>query len=611
MPDGDRQVSGWRLSRRQLIAGGLAAGATALVPKRAWAATPPTSGRRSVVVLGGGVGGLTAAHELAERGFHVTVVEPKALGGKARSIPVPGTGVGGRSDLPGEHGFRFFPGFYKNVPDTMRRIPVAGNAAGVFTNLVDASQELLLFNGNQRFYSPPTESTLLQDYQGPIQAMQTLVTAMGIGEQVPPNETEYFMRKLEVFFTSCDERRTGEWERVAWWDYVNAANFSPEYQRVFGNGLTKDLVAAKGTLASTRTIGLMAEAFIYDLMGQYVPTVSSQSGYAAADRLLNAPTNEAWIDPWVAHLRSLGVQFVMGWQAAALDVRGGRIAGVTLQNVASGATTQAAAGWFVCAMPVEKMVPLLSPQVLRADPSLGQLRNLRTDWMNGIQFFLKRPPALAVKGHVAFLDTPWSLTAIDQGLFWNRNIAAQYGDGSVTDIYSVDISDFFTPGIVYGKQAADCTPQQIATEVWAQMKKQLNTNTQTVLSDDMIDRWQLDPAITYPSGPGGSAANSEPLLINTTGSLTDRPPASTAIPNLVLASDYVRTNVDLATMEGANEAGRQATNALLARSGSSAAPASIGTLWQPAELQPLFDLDRARYQAGQPNVFDTLPTSSA
>ncbi len=71
-------------------------------------------------MLGGGVAGLTAAHERAERGFRVIVVEPKALGGKARSIPVPGSGSGGRGDLPGEQGFRFFPGFYKNIPDTMR-----------------------------------------------------------------------------------------------------------------------------------------------------------------------------------------------------------------------------------------------------------------------------------------------------------------------------------------------------------------------------------------------------------------------------------------------------------------------------------------------------------
>ena len=43
--------------------------------------------------------GLAAAHELIERGFEVTVYERKALGGKARSIPVPGTAAG-RSPRP-------------------------------------------------------------------------------------------------------------------------------------------------------------------------------------------------------------------------------------------------------------------------------------------------------------------------------------------------------------------------------------------------------------------------------------------------------------------------------------------------------------------------------
>ena len=90
-----------------------------------------------VIVLGGGVGGMSAAHELVERGFEVVVLERGELpGGKARSIPVVDDGedtsghqlAGGavgpiEHRLPGEHGFRFFPGFYKHVVDTMRRIP--------------------------------------------------------------------------------------------------------------------------------------------------------------------------------------------------------------------------------------------------------------------------------------------------------------------------------------------------------------------------------------------------------------------------------------------------------------------------------------------------------
>src|SRR3546814_16423236 len=87
-----------------------------------------------------------------------------------------------------------------------------------------------------------------------------------------------------VFQTSSDARRVGQWDAVSWWDFVSAERFSPEYQRTFGNGLTKTLVAAKGTRASARTIGLMALAFITSVLTQSNPLVASQSGSGAADR---------------------------------------------------------------------------------------------------------------------------------------------------------------------------------------------------------------------------------------------------------------------------------------------------------------------------------------
>ena len=66
---------------------------------------------KSVAVLGGGIAGLSAAHELAERGYVVSVYEKKVMfGGKARSLSV-NTATGGRKELPGEHGFRFFRDF--------------------------------------------------------------------------------------------------------------------------------------------------------------------------------------------------------------------------------------------------------------------------------------------------------------------------------------------------------------------------------------------------------------------------------------------------------------------------------------------------------------------
>src|SRR5262245_30472910 len=102
----------------------------------------------TVAVLGGGVAGLSAAHELAERGFAVTVYEQRDVaGGKARSLPVPGSGTDGRADLPAEHGFRFFPGFYRHLPDTMKRVPVG--AASAFDQLVGTDRILLAQAGGR------------------------------------------------------------------------------------------------------------------------------------------------------------------------------------------------------------------------------------------------------------------------------------------------------------------------------------------------------------------------------------------------------------------------------------------------------------------------------
>src|SRR5262245_5715978 len=105
-----------------------------------------------VAIIGGGVAGMTAAHELIERGFEVVVLEAGLIpGGKARSFPVPGSAKGGRMSLPAEHGFRFFPGFYRHLPDSMERIPF-GNGSSVAANLVEAPRTMLARIGSPAFH---------------------------------------------------------------------------------------------------------------------------------------------------------------------------------------------------------------------------------------------------------------------------------------------------------------------------------------------------------------------------------------------------------------------------------------------------------------------------
>lgn len=588
---------GHAISRRDFLQGAAAAGVAGALgvgaaPSRA---AVRGVGAKRVAVLGGGMAGLAAAHELVERGFQVTVFERKALGGKARSMPVPGTAAGGRLDLPGEHGFRFFPGFYRNIPDTMRRIPFAGNERGVLDNLVGSTEVSFSRAGGADLEFPLTWPR--PQSWAPARVMQSVTALLSLLGDIKPEELAYFVRQLTIFMSSCEERKYGQWEHVSWWDFVGAERFSDNYRHLLVDSLTRNLVAAKAEIASAMTIGAMAQAFVYAIFGL------GTSGHA--DRVLNAPTNEAWIDPWVALLRSRGVQFATGQEITGLDLESGRIARATTRD-AGGSTSDVEADYFVLAVPVERAVKLLQGDILKADPRLGRLDELVTDWMTGVQFYLDREVPL-VKGHLTYVDSPWALTSISQARFWKPGISKRYGDGSVKEILSVDVSEWSKKGLLYGEPAWNLRPEQIKADTWAQLKAHLNDTRGVRIDDRWLRTAFLDPAITYPAtppAPGRIAENDEQLLINTNGSWDIRPEAATAIPNLFLAGDYVRTSVNLATMEGANESARRAVNAILRESGSQADGVRVWELYQPPEWGPLKQLDRQRWRRRQRNMFD-------
>ena len=533
--------------------------------------------QQTVAVLGGGVAGLSAAHELAERGFQVRVYERKpVLGGKARSIAVPNSGRNGRKPLPGEHGFRFFPGFYKHVTDTMRRTPY-GAHGNAFDSLSVATRMLLARAGQTEISWLARRPATLEDFRA---FLVELFTPLG----VPLDELSFFVSRLLIVATSCPERRLAEYEKIPWWDFIAAPRMSKTYQAYLGQGVTRSLVAMRAEESSTRTVGCTQLQLLYGFL----------SPDGVFDRLLSGPTNDVWIYPWTQYLEKLGVEFYPGTRVAAIETDGARVTGTMVES-ASG-RSRITADFYVAALPVEVMAALMTDDLKLAAPSLANLEKLKTRWMNGIQFYFAKDEPL-VHGHAIYLDSPWALTSISQRQFWTNVDLSEYGDGAVRGILSVDISDWEAPGVVWDKPARECTAEQIKEEVWTQLKQHLNDSGAMPIDDANLVAWFLDPDIEFPNP--GSATNAEPLLINTAESLQYRPEAQVELENFFVASDYVRTYTDIACMEAANEAARRAVNCLLLASGSSAPPARLWPLEEPGFLKPLQEIDRIRFVLGR------------
>lgn len=543
--------------------------------------------------------GLAAAHELIERGFSVDVFESRnVMGGKARSFGVPGSAGGGRAQLPAEHGFRFFPGFYRNVPDSMKRIPYGKNGH-VLSNLRDLAALNLGGGGTGGFGSSApsapqadrsrlTEPGYLSDLIG-----QTVASLTGNPAVAHSSELAGFVNRTLVYVTSSMQRRTTDFERIGWWDYLGADRKSKWFQDNIVKGTTIALVAVKPDVASVFSAGNIIESFLWNAV---LPLPGPDD--ARIMRMLSGPTSNVWITPWVAELKRLGVRFHTGQALQTLDTSGGQISGA---SVTGGAVD---ADYYVCAFPIDRAVNLLrTPELLRLDPKLNGIKDLKEDWMNGLQIYLTRAPKARL-GMFGSVEHPWTLSAVLQSNLWNHSIPHNYGNGKVKEVVSVDISTWDARGtLTTRKPARACTAEEIFTEVWACFKQQYAGEHDPAFSDASVHSWFLDPSITW--GSDGMARNDEPLTVQTVNTWAKRPHGATAIPNLFVAGDWTQTNMNVCTMEGGNQSGRTAAQAVLDAAGSNAERVTRYDYYVPSQLDGLKRLDAQRHAAGQRNIFDT------
>lgn len=605
------------LSRRAFLTGAAAAGATLSLPiGRAHAASQAANGKR-VAIFGSGMSGLVAAQELIEQGYSVDVYERLTqLGGKARSFGVPGSGKNGRLDLPAEHGFRFFPGFYENLIDSMQRVPIQGRKNGAADSLrtIDDLLDDDGFGSSFSFrsgasisLSVPLNAKKMQiadpgKLADPAFLAESVSNMIQIMADLPLDrlgpEMMDFTAKTLAYLTACSERKQGPWDQISWWQYLDADNKSKFFQDVIVKGLTMDLVAVKPEVCSVYSAGNILDAFTWNLLG-----VHSTPRTAYAIRFLDGPTSDVWLNPWIENLKRLGVRFHAGQALGNLKIVRGRITEASVID-RRGRVRRVEADWFLSAIPSDKVAPIITQRsFLNSDPALEGVKDLSVDWMNGLQIYLKRPigPELAIG---ATLDHQWTLSMVAQSQLWKRSISQDFGDGTVQDVLSIDISTWDRPGkTTTTKSAKECSKQEVFNEIWTTLKQRFG-KLLPAISDENLHSWYLDPAISWSQGTTGTVTNDETLSVQTVNTWHKRPTGGTAIPNFFLAGDWIRTNANVCCMEGGNEGGRMAVRDLLERSGGNRDRVNLWQIYSPPQLSKFKAIDKRRLDAGKPNLFE-------
>ena len=199
--------------------------------------------------------------------------------------------------IPGEHGFRFFPGFYRHIFDTMKRTPLLNDrglaSETAFNQLIQTPNPQLSLKGGLHDFDSRNITTLAQARRS-----MDLMT-----KQLKFKSTDLLGLSIKTFrfLTSGWKRRENETENITMIDYIGGANPRRLYTQACLDFIDKE----------PRALAAMS-AGESDARSQYSILLQLGSKSLPDPATLNGPTSLAWLDPWKAYLKRQGVKFFVG-----------------------------------------------------------------------------------------------------------------------------------------------------------------------------------------------------------------------------------------------------------------------------------------------------------
>ncbi|MGE5185790.1 MAG: hypothetical protein ACM31C_27205 [Acidobacteriota bacterium] len=546
------------------------------------------------------------------------------------------------SKMPAEHGFRFFPSFYRHLFDTMKRTPIINprdferGRTCVYDNLI--SSEVL---GFARANKKPSFSIPRRPI-GSYELMREYLDLVLDNLNYTMSDVARFQLKLFKYMTSCRRRRLREYETTSWGAFVEENKYSPDSRRHIENGPQMS-AALRGSQSDARTQGNITVQLLLD---------NIQAG-PLCDGTLEGPTSGTWFNHWYDFLVGEGVTFRRGYISGFRRDRD-RVLPVVhtrtrFHRKDEPPRVHTHGHYFVLALSLPAIYDLADSFIHEAGidehdvsndwvrikrfagPDLhGDLQKDTPDGplqhLSGIQYYFEGDVRFW-RGHTQYLDSEWGLTSIAQPQFWAR--PRQLGDG-YRGLLSVDIGSWdreYKGTTAWAARSAD----QLAGYGWEQIRAHHETAYRQQYGDRVAFPTPFAYALDYNISFTSPKGDGTPFLVNRTGKYKGRPGAieekhhektpliedrrrlcesrySLHADRYVIAGTFMQTYTRLTSMEGANESARHAVNRLLAEWHAQSEPCLI---WDPEDhelpdLQWLKELDEQLLDRHLPHFVDIL-----
>ena len=478
-----------------------------------------------IIIFGGGISGLTLAHELIKQKFKILIIEKdNELGGMARSDTT-------KNLFPSEHSWRGYAPFYKNTFQLMKEIPY--NDTNVFNNL-----------------SIPIDFHLLYDKEYGYKSSLTV-------------KDKIILYYLGINYVLSDNRR----------EYYYSYNIQPFLKKYLSNDGYNHMinyVSGPGYGMNKNELS-MGHLFHFPVISQinkeqYTHTHSStknENNYThnSTDNwhVMNGPTSDVWINPWIKHLKENGVDMMTNTELVKINYKNNNITSVEIKQ--NGMITQLQSKEYILSINPFNTVDILRNSKMQSlynnfKSLTDNTKSKQISFRIGINKEIKYPV-----DNIAFVmnDSEFNITWYPQEKHWKQN-------PSIKSLWSGTIINFEKKGKMFGKNAEHLDNENLKKEITYQIlrsnsfRKLIFDNNGFYINKEDIEYIEIWYEWNFNNG---IQEQKNKKWVNNIYNEKFRPLQKTEYENLFLSGAHTKTSINIWSMEGAIESGKITANYIL------------------------------------------------